>query len=106
MQIKLVLAEDSAAVRGAIVDVLKGDSRIEVVGQAETLAQMLEFVATLTPDVLILDLHMPDDREFLPEFLKRNCKKQFRAFWRCPCRWMTRQSRGRKRWAPKSCWTK
>jgi two-component system response regulator DevR len=70
-----VLAEDSAAVRGAIVGVLKGDSRIEVVGQAETLAQMLEFVATLKPDVLILDLHMPDDREFRPEFLKTELQK-------------------------------
>ena len=75
MQIKLVLAEDSTAVREAIVDVLKGDSRIEVVGQAETLAQTLEFVATLKPHVLILDLHMPDDREFLPEFLKTELQK-------------------------------
>jgi DNA-binding NarL/FixJ family response regulator len=75
MQIKLVLAEDSAAVRGAVVDVLKGYSRIEVVGQTETLAQTLEVVAALRPDVLILDLHMPDDGEFLPEFLKMELQK-------------------------------
>jgi hypothetical protein len=48
MQIKLVLAEDSAAVRRAVIDVLRGDSRIEVVRQTETFAQTIEVVAALS----------------------------------------------------------
>ena len=106
MQIRLVLAEDSAVIRRAVIDVLKGDSRIEVVGQAERFAQALDFVRVLKPDVLVLDLYMPDDREFFPEFLKMEFQKTVPCILAISMSVDDEASRGRRQSAPKSCWIK
>jgi two-component system response regulator NreC len=75
MPIKVLVADDSAIVRQEIVRLLRGDSGIEVVGESETFAQTLEAVATNRPVVVVLDLFMPDERDFVPQFISMQLQK-------------------------------
>jgi DNA-binding NarL/FixJ family response regulator len=70
MPIRLALADDSDVMRPAIVRVLKDEARIELVGEATSFAETLQLAAGLKPDVLLLDLHMRDEREYPPELVK------------------------------------
>jgi two-component system NarL family response regulator len=59
MKIRVVVADDSL-VRGGVVRALNQDPGIEVVAQAENGQEALDVAADLHPDVMILDLRMPD----------------------------------------------
>jgi len=39
-------------------------------GEASNFAETISMTAALKPDVILLDVHMPDDRSFKPEFVK------------------------------------
>jgi two-component system, NarL family, response regulator LiaR len=58
-KIKVLVVEDQAVVREGIVAILSFTPEIEVVGQAENGLQALSMVKTKKPDVILLDLVMP-----------------------------------------------
>jgi two-component system response regulator NreC len=58
--ISIVLADDHAVVRGALRALLEGQEDLEVVGEAADIASAKAAVAASEPDVLILDVNMPD----------------------------------------------
>jgi DNA-binding NarL/FixJ family response regulator len=58
--IRVVIAEDHTLIREAIVKMLVATRRVEVVGQAATGTEALELVQRLQPDVLLLDVTMPE----------------------------------------------
>jgi two-component system, NarL family, response regulator LiaR len=60
MTIRVVIAEDHHVVRDGLRYLLSQEPDIEVVGEAEDGAQALQVVAATTPDVLLLDLYMPE----------------------------------------------
>jgi DNA-binding NarL/FixJ family response regulator len=66
--LRIVIAEDNRDVRGMIRMTLEIGG-FEVVGQAQDGRETLELVRELQPDILLLDLHMPDTGglEVLPE---------------------------------------
>jgi len=71
MSIKVLLVDDSDVMRSAIRQLLKKEELgIEVIGTATSFAEALALTAALKPDVLLTDLHMPDEREFTPELVK------------------------------------
>jgi DNA-binding NarL/FixJ family response regulator len=70
MATKVLLADDSDVMRAAIARLLKEEPGIELVGEASTFAEMIKWTATLNPDILLLDLYMPDEHEWPPEFVK------------------------------------
>jgi DNA-binding NarL/FixJ family response regulator len=70
MSVKVLLADDSDVMRPAIVRVLKEEPLIELVGEATNFAEALQLTAALKPDVLLLDLHMYDEREYPPELVR------------------------------------
>lgn len=70
MPIKILLADDSDVMRQAIKRLLEEDPRIDIVGEASTFATAMQMLADLKPDVLIIDLHMPEKRDFLPSVVK------------------------------------
>jgi chemotaxis response regulator CheB len=70
MPIKVLLADDSDVMRAAIVRVLLEDPSVEFVGEAVSFAETLRQTADLKPDVLLIDLHMPDEHDCPPEFVK------------------------------------
>lgn len=57
--IRILLADDHPIVRDGLRAVLSTQTDFQVVGEAETGAQVLQQVAALTPDILLLDLEMP-----------------------------------------------
>jgi chemotaxis response regulator CheB len=70
MPIKVLLADDSLVMRSAIRRILEEERRIEVVGEAETFAKTVQMIGDLKPEVLLLDLHMAEKRDFRPELVK------------------------------------
>lgn len=72
MAIRVVIADDTDLMRATITQLLKREPKIEVVGEARNFAETLERTTTLKPDVLLLDLHMPDEKEYPPETVKNH----------------------------------
>jgi DNA-binding NarL/FixJ family response regulator len=70
MSTKVLLADDSDIMRGAIARVLNEEPGLELVGEAANFAETMQLTAMLKPDVLLLDLHMPDENEYPPQFVK------------------------------------
>lgn len=60
MNIRVVVADDFPLVREGVVRALNQDPSIDVVGEASDGAEALRLVEELKPDVMILDLRMPD----------------------------------------------
>jgi DNA-binding NarL/FixJ family response regulator len=60
VKIRVLIVDDSPLTRGGFAIALSGDPGIEVIGQADNGRDALRMVAELEPDVMILDLSMPD----------------------------------------------
>ena len=60
MTLRVVVADDFPLVREGVVRALNQDPGIEVVAQAENGQEALNVAEQLRPDVMILDLRMPD----------------------------------------------
>jgi NarL family two-component system response regulator LiaR len=60
MRIRVVIADDHRVVREGLAYLLSQEADVEVVGEAENGAQTLQVAAATTPDVLLLDLYMPE----------------------------------------------
>lgn len=58
--IRVVLADDHVFVRDGIKSLLENEANIEVVGEAIDGADALEVLATSKPDLLIVDIRMPN----------------------------------------------
>ena len=59
-KIKVLLAEDHQIVREGLLSLLGSDDALEVVGQAATGRQCVEMAKTLCPDVVVMDIAMPE----------------------------------------------
>ena len=58
--VRLLVVDDHPVVRFGIVNTLRTQEDFDVVGEAETCAEASEKVASLKPDVVILDLELDD----------------------------------------------
>lgn len=58
--IRVVIAEDHTLIREALAKMLIASHRIDVVGQASTGTEAVAEVSRLQPDVLLLDVSMPE----------------------------------------------
>jgi DNA-binding NarL/FixJ family response regulator len=68
--IKILLADDSEIVRRGIRQLLAAQTEIEIVGEAANFAQTIRMTRDLNPQVVILDLHMPDENNMRPQEVK------------------------------------
>jgi DNA-binding NarL/FixJ family response regulator len=57
--IRLLIVDDHPVVRDGLRGMLSGDPDLEVVGEASDGAEALDVVASLRPDVILMDLRMP-----------------------------------------------
>ncbi|HMI52159.1 MAG TPA: response regulator transcription factor [Candidatus Saccharimonadales bacterium] len=64
MKIKLLVADDSDVMRGAIRRVLQESVDVSLVGEATTFTQTARLASELKPDVIVIDLHMSDSDEY------------------------------------------
>jgi len=58
--IRILVADDHALVRAGLVELLKKLRDIEVVGQASGGHEALRLAHTLSPNIALLDIAMPD----------------------------------------------
>src|SRR5207249_10603326 len=59
-QIRLLLAHDHAIFRDGLRKLLESDEDISIVGEAQNGVECIKLLSKLKPDILLLDLRMPD----------------------------------------------
>src|SRR5690348_18285524 len=59
-QIRVLLADDHAIFRDGLRKLLDSDEEITIVGEAQNGAECIKLLTKLKPDILLLDLRMPD----------------------------------------------
>ena len=57
---RILVVDDSDAIRERLVTLVNEIAGVEVVGQAETVAQAMDALRQLKPDAMTLDLRLPD----------------------------------------------
>ncbi len=60
MPIKLMIVDDSKLMRRVISKIFEGHDAVQIVGEAADGKQALELIPNLTPDVITLDINMPE----------------------------------------------
>ena len=60
MKTKVMIADDHSLIREGIRQLLEFDGSIEVIGEASNGIECLEKLEVLSPDVLLLDINMPE----------------------------------------------
>ena len=58
--IKILLVDDVPILRAGLKAVISGDSELKVVGEASNGKEALEMSTRLKPDVVLMDMRMPD----------------------------------------------
>lgn len=58
--LRVLLAEDSVTIRDLLTAILQSDPSVEVVGQASDGLEAVELAKKLCPDLVIMDIHMPN----------------------------------------------
>ncbi|MEX3651967.1 MULTISPECIES: hypoxia response regulator transcription factor DosR/DevR [Mycolicibacterium] len=71
--IRVFLVDDHEVVRRGLIDLLSADPELDVIGEADSVAQALARVPALVPDVAVLDVRLPDGNgiELCRELLSR-----------------------------------
>lgn len=71
-KIKVLVVDDSPTMRQLVSNVLEADPEIEVVGSAKSAQQARELIKLLNPDVMTLDVEMPemDGLSFLEKVMR------------------------------------
>jgi DNA-binding NarL/FixJ family response regulator len=57
---RVLIADDDDLMRAGLVELLSGEPEIEIVGQARTGREAIERARRLDPDVVLMDVRMPD----------------------------------------------
>jgi two-component system response regulator NreC len=60
MKIRLLLVDDHAVIRTGLRMLLGNETDVEIIGEAGTGGEALEAVRTLDPDVVLMDIGLPD----------------------------------------------
>jgi two-component system response regulator DegU len=68
--IKVLLADDSDIMRDAVRKLLAEEPRIQIVGEVCSFDAVVQGLQQFKPDVLVLDLHMPQKHELQPQDVK------------------------------------
>jgi DNA-binding NarL/FixJ family response regulator len=61
MTIRVAVVDDHAIVRAGLRQVLESDPGFDVIGEADTAAAALELVRDRQPDVMLIDINLPDE---------------------------------------------
>jgi two-component system response regulator NreC len=70
----VLLADDTELIRKAVRRILENEPTIKLIGEAEDFGEAIKKAIELKPDVLLLDLHMPDDRTLAAEYIKKHLR--------------------------------
>jgi len=73
-KIRVFVADDSAPIRQRLITLLSEIGNVEIVGQAQDVAETITSVRESKPDVVILDIRMPGGNGI--DVLENICKKR------------------------------
>jgi DNA-binding NarL/FixJ family response regulator len=73
--IRVLVADDTDAMRHAICSLLSSESTVTVIGEARSYAELLRLVNEDVPDVVLMDLHMPDEGRFNLTLVKNQLRR-------------------------------
>ena len=68
--INVLLADDHRSMRKAISELLKDDAEVCLVGEAGSFRETIDLTAEFCPDVVVMDIHMGDEKKVKPSDLK------------------------------------
>jgi DNA-binding NarL/FixJ family response regulator len=74
MPIRVLLADDKEFVRRSIRRLLEDQPEIELVGEASDFAQTILIANELKPQIIVLDIHMPDETKITAAEVKSHLK--------------------------------
>jgi DNA-binding NarL/FixJ family response regulator len=57
---RVLIADDDDLMRAGLVELLTADAEVEIVGQASSGREAVEQVRRLAPEVVLMDVRMPD----------------------------------------------
>ena len=70
LPIRVLLADDSEIVRDTIRSRLGCESGVAIVGEVASYRELVRVLSQCAPQVVLLDMHMPDEGKYAPEFIK------------------------------------
>jgi two-component system, NarL family, response regulator NreC len=70
MPITVLVADDKEVVLSSIRLLLSSDPEIHIVGEVGSFQQTIQSALDLKPQVVVMDLHMPDDLSVSPQEIK------------------------------------
>jgi DNA-binding NarL/FixJ family response regulator len=73
--IGVLLADDSDVIRLAVARMLQTQTGVRILGEARSFAEIFQMAADLKPTVVLMDLHMPADREINPALVKTRLQR-------------------------------
>jgi DNA-binding NarL/FixJ family response regulator len=80
--IKLLLADDHQAMRKAISDLLQGCADVRLVAEAGNFREVINLTRAVRPDVVLIDIHMPDEKKVeLSELKTLDCQLLAMSLW-------------------------
>lgn len=68
--IRVLLADDSDIVRTAIARLLNDAPDVELVAETNSFSKLIQMAVDFRPEILLMDLHLPETRGFTPDFVK------------------------------------
>jgi len=57
---RILIVDDHPLVRDGIVTMLRGEQSLQIIGSAKTAAEALAFLESEEPDIILLDISLPD----------------------------------------------
>jgi DNA-binding NarL/FixJ family response regulator len=82
MVTRVLLADDSDIVRKSIIRLLETEPTIEIVAVAINFEQTIQMTDHLKPQIVVMDLHMPDETRFKPSDVRihlQTCRSKLLA---------------------------
>jgi two-component system invasion response regulator UvrY len=70
MPIKVLVADHTDIARRAICRLVEKQAEIQLVGEASSFGETIQMTRELQPQVLVIDVHMPDNHSVAPEDFK------------------------------------
>lgn len=70
MPIKVLVADHTDIARRAICRLVEKRAEIQLVGEASSFGETIQMTRELQPQVLVIDVHMPDNHSVAPEDFK------------------------------------
>jgi|SRR5882762_6238938 len=82
--ISLLLADDSENMRKVIAQLLSTFPGVQLLAEAGSFREMMEFTVALRPDVVLMDVHMSDEKTVTPMAVKaclNGCQLVAMSLW-------------------------